>query len=196
MTANDNTGRQRAFELLAVGGRWFMGGLFVYMGCNKALHPEVFLKLVDQYQLVKAPLLLNSIAAALPWFEVICGLLLLAGVAVRGTAVLLIAMLVPFTLAVMARAISIAGAKGLALCAVKFDCGCGMGEVFACRKVVENCLLLLIAGWLLTGRGRAFALRFNLFRPGGWTTKAASASPLDLETCGMEQKETKVTKGS
>ncbi len=195
MTANSNTGR-RTFDLLAVGGRWLLGGLFIYMGLSKAVHPEVFLKSVDQYQLVKEPLFLNSVAVALPWFEIICGLLLLAGVAVRGTALLLIAMLVPFTLAVLKRAISIAGAKGLALCAVKFDCGCGMGEVFACRKVVENCLLLLIAGWLLTGRGRAFALRFNLFRPGGWTTNAAPASPLELETCVVGQEEKKVTKGS
>ena len=133
------------------------------MGLAKAFpHPENFLKLVDQYQMVRDPLLLNSIAAALPWFEVFCGLLLLVGIAVRGSALMLILMLVPFTLIVLKRAISIAGAKGLALCAVKFDCGCGMGEVFACHKIVENCLLLLICCWLLSGRGRALALRFEL----------------------------------
>jgi hypothetical protein len=141
-----------------------MGGLFIYMGITKALHPEVFLKLIEQYQMVREPLLLNSIAAALPWFEVFCGFLLLAGVAVRGSALMLLLMLLPFTLIVLKRGIAIAGAKGLALCAVKFDCGCGLGEVFVCNKVVENCLLILISCWLLTGRGRAFALRFDLMK--------------------------------
>ena len=61
--------------------------------------------MVRQYDLVQSSLLLNSIAAALPWFEIFCGLLLLAGVAVRGTAVMLIVMLVPFTVLVFRRAL-------------------------------------------------------------------------------------------
>src|ERR1051326_7358365 len=119
---------QTASEYGGVLGRWLLGGLFVYMGLNKALDPVVFLKLVEQYQLVNNPLLLNSIAAALPWFEIFCGVLLLAGVAVRASALMLVLMLVPFSVVVLRRALAIAGAKGLALCAVKFDCGCGMGE--------------------------------------------------------------------
>jgi len=158
----DSSRNVSAVEYAGVLGRWLLGGLFLYMGLTKALHPEVFLKQVDLYGIIGSPLLLNSIVATLPWFEVFCGLLLLVGVAVRGSALMLILMLVPFTLIVLQRALAIAGAKGLALCAVKFDCGCGGGEVFACRKIVENCLLLLVAGWLLTGRGRWMALRFDL----------------------------------
>ena len=142
--------------------RWLLGGLFVYMGLNKALDPELFLKLVHQYQMVSSPLLLNSIASALPWFEVFCGLLLVVGVAVRGSALLLALMLVPFTVLVLRRALGIAEAEGLPLCAVKFDCGCGTGEVFICRKVVENSFLLLLSCWLMTGPGRHLALRFSL----------------------------------
>ena len=86
------------------------------MGLNKALpHPEYFLKLVRQYDMVTSPFLLNSIAAALPWFEVYCGVLLLAGVAVRGAALKLVAMLVPFTLIVLKRALAIAAASGHSL---------------------------------------------------------------------------------
>ena len=36
------------FETLAVLARWLLGGLFLYMGLNKALHPVEFLKLVRQ----------------------------------------------------------------------------------------------------------------------------------------------------
>ena len=57
-----------------------------HMGLNKALHPEAFLKLVRQYELVQSPLMLNLIAAGLPWFEVFCGVLLVLGLAVRGSA--------------------------------------------------------------------------------------------------------------
>ena len=82
------------------------------MGLNKALpHPEYFLKLVREYHMVGSTWLLNSIAAALPWFEVFCGLLLLFGVAVRGSALMLIAMLVPFTAIVFKRALEIAAAS-------------------------------------------------------------------------------------
>jgi len=159
--------QQTALDYLGVLGRWLLGGLFVYMGLSKALHPEVFLKSVNEYRLVSNPFLLNSIAAALPWFEVFCGLLLLTGLAVRGTALMLVVMLVPFSLAVLRRALAISGAKGLALCAVKFDCGCGMGEVFACRKLVENCVLLLLSLWLVRGGGRRFTVRFDLIRGEG-----------------------------
>ncbi len=154
-----------ARDAAAVVARWWLGGVFIYMGVNKALpHPEYFLKLVRQYDLVSSPLLLNSIAAALPWFEVFCGLLLLVGVAVRGAALMLLAMLVPFTLVVLKRGLAIAAVTGQPFCAVKFDCGCGAGEVFVCHKLVENTVLLLLATWLLTGRGRPLCLWFSLFR--------------------------------
>jgi uncharacterized membrane protein YphA (DoxX/SURF4 family) len=154
-----------ARDAAAVLARWWLGCVFIYMGLHKALpHPEYFVELVRQYQMVTSPFLLNCIGAALPWFEVYCGLLLLAGVAVRGAALNLIAMLVPFTLIVLKRALAIAATKGIPLCAVKFDCGCGAGEVFICHKVVENSVLLLLSLWLLTGRGRQLCLRFSLFR--------------------------------
>ena len=71
--------------------------MFLYMGMSKAVDPVNFLKLLRQYDLTQSSLVLNSLASALPWFEVFCGLLLLAGVAVRGTALTLLLMLLPFT---------------------------------------------------------------------------------------------------
>jgi uncharacterized membrane protein YphA (DoxX/SURF4 family) len=154
-----------AREAAAVVARWWLAGVFIFMGLHKALpHPEAFLKLVGQYELTANPFLLNAIGAALPWFEVFCGLLLLAGVAVRGTALNIVVMLVPFTLMVLKRALVLAATSGKPFCAVKFDCGCGAGEVFICHKLVENTVLLLLAAWLLTGRGRPWCFRFSLFR--------------------------------
>src|SRR5438445_11021800 len=158
----DETPGSNVLDTFAVLARWLLGVLFVYMGLNKALHPVEFLKLVRQYEMVSSPFLLNSIAAALPWFEVFCGLLLLAGVAVRGTAVVLVAMLVPFTLLILKRALAVAAAQGLAFCMVKFDCGCGSGEVLICHKLLENCLLTLLACWLIAGASRKLSMRFSL----------------------------------
>jgi len=108
---------------------------------------------------------LNSIAAALPWFEIFCGLLLLTGVAVRGAALTLMLMLVPLTVLVFHRALAIQSALAIPFCMVKFDCGCGTGVVFICHKLLENFLLIMMSGWLLAGYGRQFSLRFDLIKP-------------------------------
>jgi uncharacterized membrane protein YphA (DoxX/SURF4 family) len=158
--------RRNVSETFAVLARWVMGGLLIYMGLVKALYPVGFLKLVRQYDLVQNAVVLNSIAAALPWFEVFCGVLLFVGVAVRGSALVLLAMLVPFTALVLKRALAIHAASALAFCAVKFDCGCGLGEVYICHKLAENGLLVALSVWLLTGRGRRLAIRYSLLRAG------------------------------
>ena len=164
MNSNQTSRGRIVMDASAVAGRWLLGGVFLYMGLSKALDPVDFLKLLRQYDLTQSSLLLNSIAAALPWFEVFCGLLLLAGIAVRGTALTLLVMLVPFTGVVFHRALLLQAAQNIPFCAVKFDCGCGTGEEFICRKLLENLLLILLTAWLLVGHGRQWSLRFNLLK--------------------------------
>jgi uncharacterized membrane protein YphA (DoxX/SURF4 family) len=156
--------------------RWLLGGLFIYMGFQKALHPEAFLKMVHQYDFVTNAFLLNYIAAALPWFEVFCGLLLVFGIAVRGAALMLVLMLIPFTLIVLRRALTITATQGIPFSAVKFDCGCGNGEVVIWKKMLENSFLILLACWLVTTRARLLCLRFSLF-----DSKLASDSKASLQ---------------
>jgi hypothetical protein len=69
---------------------------------------------------------------------------------------------VPFTYVVLKRALAIASAQAIAFCAVKFDCGCGGGEVVICHKLVENSLLILLAAALLFSRNSKFCARFSL----------------------------------
>jgi uncharacterized membrane protein YphA (DoxX/SURF4 family) len=151
-----------AADVLAVLVRCVLGAVFIYMGMNKALHPVEFLKLVREYDVLHHYLLLNSVAATLPWFEVFCGLLIVLGVAVRGSAAMLLAMLVPFTVLVLLRALSIYEAGGLPFCAIKFDCGCGAGEVLICHKLVENGLLAVVSTWLVFRQRMRLCLRFRL----------------------------------
>jgi len=150
----------KAMDLSAVAARWYLGGFFVYTGLEKVADPVAFLKQVRQYDLVHTAFLLNAIAAALPWFEVFCGVILLAGIAVRGAALTLVSILIPFTGVVWHRALVLQAAKGLSFCAVKFDCGCGTGEVYICEKLLENFGLILLGVWLLAGRGRQWSARY------------------------------------
>jgi uncharacterized membrane protein YphA (DoxX/SURF4 family) len=147
--------------------RLALGGLFIYMGLEKAINSVDFLKMVREYHMVpeQPPLLLNLIAAVLPWLEVLCGLLLIAGTALRGTALLLLAMLVGFTAVVALRALSIYAGQQIPFCAIKFDCGCGTGEEWICHKIPKNLGLCLLSLIVLFSKSRRFCLRGDLFRP-------------------------------
>ncbi len=154
--------RRNFAEFVALLARLVLGAVFIVMGLEKALHPVDFLKLLRQYDLGSEPILLNSLAGLLPWFEIFCGMLLCLGIAVRGVALVMLALLVPFTLLVLRRGLALASASHLALCAVKFDCGCGGGEVLLCRKLVENTALSLAALWLSMNSCHRFCVRHTL----------------------------------
>jgi uncharacterized membrane protein YphA (DoxX/SURF4 family) len=151
-------------EWVGVLARWILGGVFVYMGLNKVAHPVDFLKILREYNMVGSHTMLNFIAAALPWVEVYCGLLLLVGIAVRGSASLLIGMLVPFTVVVLNRALAVQAANPIPFCAIRFDCGCGAGEVLICHKLLENCLLILLSLLLLVGGGNRWCLQYQFVK--------------------------------
>jgi len=146
--------------------RLILGIVFVYLGCVKVADPVGFLKMLRQFRLIESSLLLNTIASALPWFEVICGLLLIAGIRIRGTALLVAGMLAGFTAAVALRAIEIYNAETIAFCAIRFDCGCGSGEVLICQKIIENSLLAMLAVAVSAATNHRFCL-FARRRPAG-----------------------------
>ena len=149
-------------EWVGVMARWILGSVFVYMGLNKVAHPVDFLKILREYNLVESHVVLNLLAALLPWIEVFCGLLLLVGIAVRGSALLVMGMLVPFTLVVLNRAMAVHAANPIPFCSIRFDCGCGAGEVIVCHKLLENSLLILLSLLLLFSRGHRWCLRYHL----------------------------------
>ncbi|MDP3069731.1 MAG: DoxX family membrane protein [Opitutaceae bacterium] len=158
------TGRVGAADLFAILMRWLLGAVFVTLGLNKAIEPLEFLKLVRQYDVLHHHVLLNLVTAMLPWIEIFCGLLLLLGVAVRGAAVLILVMLGSFTAAVLLRALALRETSGLPFCAIKFDCGCGAGEVLICRKLGENFLLMALAAALILWRSHRLCLRCSVFK--------------------------------
>ncbi|MCS7089740.1 MAG: hypothetical protein RMN51_01505 [Verrucomicrobiota bacterium] len=152
-------------ELLGLGVRWFLGLWVGWLGLLKAWDPVLFLKAVRQYGLIDTPWVLNATAILLPWLEVFSALLLLLGIAVRGTAWLLAGMLVGFTVLVGWHGWQLHVAHQMPFCAIRFDCGCGTGEIHLCTKLAENAVLIGSALWLGTGRaGQLWSVRYHLVR--------------------------------
>lgn len=130
---------------IQAGARLLLGAVFLWMGLVKVLEPVAFLKLVRAYEIVEAAPYLNLIAAVLPWFEIFCGVLLVVGLKPRAAALLQGVLLVGFTAAIVVRGIALAKAAAVPWWHVRFDCGCGTGEVVVGLKLIENAGLILLA---------------------------------------------------
>ena len=138
--------------------RIILGAVFIYLGAVKAADTVEFLKLIRQFEMIEKPLLLNLLAAVLPWLEIMCGLLVIAGFRLRAATLLILIMLAAFTAVVAVRALDMAHAGSVPFCSISFDCGCGSGEVLICRKLLENSALLALAIAVLVTKDPKFCL--------------------------------------
>jgi uncharacterized membrane protein YphA (DoxX/SURF4 family) len=89
--------------------RLLLGAFFVHASLDKIWNPAAFAKIVYQWQVV-GPVPSNLVAVTLPWVELLAGLLLVAGVWRRESALVTALLLVVFLLAaasVMARGIDV-----------------------------------------------------------------------------------------
>lgn len=138
--------------------RLVLGGTFIYMGVMKVFHPIEFLKQVRMYEMLpeSTGVFLNSAAIVLPWLEIVCGLVLILGVYLRGASLLLALMLCVFTAAIFVRTLNVMDAEGISFFSVKFDCGCGSGVVVTYRKMLANLGLFVLALIALFSRSRRF----------------------------------------
>ena len=176
----DNTG----VPLLV--SRAILGLVFIGMGWSKAWDPVAFLKLIREYGMIpdNAYWMLNGVSAVLPWIEILCGVLLLAGVLIRGASATLMLMLTVFTIAIAIRAMGIHQAEGTPFCDIHFDCGCGGGDVYMCSKLPENISLWLLTWVGLLSQSRRFCLGKRL-------TGNASQEHLEMQNakCKMQNAE-------
>lgn len=148
---------------LTVLARLGVGLMFAYLSLMKLRDPVEFLKQIHVYNLAptEPALLVNMLAVTLPWLELLCAAAVLLGVGRRGGALLIALMLLFFTPLILHRGLTLYGAPGASyasFCAVSFDCGCGTGVVFVCRKLAENCALLAGALYLIFARSRCLSL--------------------------------------
>ena len=82
-----------------------VGGIFVYASLSKIEDPRAFAKIIYHYQVIGPSAFFgfvpaNLVAAALPWIELVAGVLLIAGVWRREAAVVTALMLAVFVAAV------------------------------------------------------------------------------------------------
>ena len=82
-----------------VGFRVILGAIFIWASLDKISHPEEFIKIVESYKLLPFSLAV-IFAVSLPWIELICGLLLIAGTYTRSSALVLTSMLGSFMVAI------------------------------------------------------------------------------------------------
>lgn len=93
--------------------RIFSGGIFLYAAYSKIIDPAAFAISINNYHILPGGLV-NIVALTLPWIEALAGVGLLVGFWLRPSALLINAMLLVFTVALL-----IAINNG-----VNINCGC------------------------------------------------------------------------
>lgn len=136
---------------LFLGACWLLGGVFIYAGLLKTNDSQAFADNIAAYQLLPE-LLINPIALSLPVFEILSGLLLIAGWQRRlGTLAILVLTIV------FALFITSALARGL-----RIDCGCFGSSTIPLHlqlwfALARDLLLLIMAGLLYRNKWMATA---------------------------------------
>ncbi len=137
--------RPTAAPWVSTAARLVLGAVLVVAGAVKVVDPQASVAAVRAYELLP-PGLETAVGWGLPFLELVLGLLLLTGIAVRPTAVATAVLLGLFVTAVAS-----AAARGLSI-----DCGCfggggpvPPGQTAYAAEVVRDLALLATAVWLI-----------------------------------------------
>ena len=131
--------------------RLFLGFVFLYAGIEKINDPESFVRAINNYRLLPYPFI-NFFAIVLPWIELVSGLLLIFGIAVKENTFIVTALLGVFVVVII-----IGLFRGLDI-----NCGCFVtagGSKIGIQKVIENLVLILLGLQLFYFGGGAFSLQ-------------------------------------
>jgi uncharacterized membrane protein YphA (DoxX/SURF4 family) len=115
-------GRERLLDVVGTLARLFLGVVLIWAGASKVGHPLTAQRAVQAYEIFPDALA-NTIGLALPFLEIILGVLLVLGLFTRPVAIVSTLLMVAFIIG-----IAQAWARGLTI-----DCGCfgGGGEIGA-----------------------------------------------------------------
>ena len=138
-------GSARVRDIVGTVARLGLAAVFLVSGVLKAIDPDATYVAVRAYDLLPK-LAVALVAGALPWLEIVIGLLLLVGIATRAVAVASAVLLLGFMVGVTQ-----AWARGLSI-----DCGCfggggavDPGQTTYGRELLRDAGFLLLAGWLV-----------------------------------------------
>ena len=135
-----NLATHPAMRVLSLAARMLLGIVFIVSGAEKLGALKTFGKSIAAYQILPAEIS-NILALLFVWTEILVGILLFIGVAVRGSSLVTSGLLVVFLVAILS-----AMARGLDI-----DCGCFAGnpEPVGWKKVAEDLGLLAAAVFLI-----------------------------------------------
>jgi uncharacterized membrane protein YphA (DoxX/SURF4 family) len=138
--------------------RVVLAGVFLYAAFQKIGKPIAFADEIRMYGILDVGAPLYIAAIVLPWVELLCGISLLTGIFLRGTAFILLILNAVFLVAVSMRTAGVMNAEGIAFTKVYFDCGCGFGATHAWKKLAEDTLFFLFSLALLLAPAYRFVL--------------------------------------
>lgn len=109
-----------------------VGLIFVFASIDKITNPAYFAGTIQNYQILP-DLFINLVAIILPWLELICGVLLIAGIWHQSAAVIVSILTLIFILAIVSVIF-----RGLDI-----ECGCfGTGSSADIGRIIEDLFLL------------------------------------------------------
>jgi putative oxidoreductase len=140
--------------------RLFLAAVFIYAAVQKVGRPNAFADEIHSYGVVSYGPPLYIVAVVLPWLELICGISLVTGIFVRGSALILLGLNAMFLVVIAKKTVDFVHG-GTPFMKVYFDCGCGFGATFAWKKLLEDAVYFLVAASLLTAPLHRFTLSFK-----------------------------------
>ena len=141
--------------------RWILGLVFIYASIHKIADPAAFSEAIFNYRLFPN-ILINPLAVWLPWLELLAGLSLIAGIWIKGGALILSVLSLAFAVAV-----GTALFRGLDI-----SCGCfsltEAGETIHWTYIAQDLGLLVMGIQILWFDQGAYALRRRTGKIGSW----------------------------
>ena len=155
------TSPNRALRAVTLLLRVALGAVFIYAAWTKLRTPwELFAMSIDSYQLLPLKAV-ELVARTLPWFELLVGMLLIAGFWLRSAAAAATLLLALF-FSLMVRAY----AKGM-----EINCGCfGPGEIISWKTLLRD-------GSMLAAALALTVLSFIQRRKAGLPASVAGSAP-------------------
>ena len=139
--------------------RLVLAAVFIYAAFLKIGKPLLFADEIRMYNILDVGPPLYIMAIALPWIELFCGISLVTGVFIRGSALTLLVLNVVFLVAVSIRTAGVMNEEGIGFMKVYFDCGCGFGDTFAWKKLLEDSIFFLLSLALIVAPTYRFVLK-------------------------------------
>jgi len=140
--------------------RLFLAAVFIYAAAQKIGKPLAFADEIHSYGMVDYGPPLYIMAVVLPWLELLCGLSLVTGIFVRGSALVLLALNTMFLIVIAGRTAGIVR-EGTPFFKVYFDCGCGFGATYAWKKLIEDTAYFIISMVLVFAPAHRFAVSLS-----------------------------------